>query len=216
MRSFAQPKNLARAGVAALLSTLACYPRLAIWDERGAPVALLLPILLWSLFVLWGFVFAWQFQYAHRRVFAVEFRPKLWAIVTAGAVVAAWLVHYTLDPNIRVVTPGSYPTNIKSWVAMGLFSLVFEPLFLTFAPFAFFIRLFRKQDVALALTVVFGLFVLALRIGSTTPSAALLIELVFLRAVAGFVSLYLYLQGGALLVWWAMLILHLRLLLDLR
>jgi len=39
-----------------------------------------------------------------------------------------------------------------------------EPLFLCFAPFAFFIRLSNRQTTALALTVLFWVFILYLRL----------------------------------------------------
>lgn len=217
MRSFAQPKVLSQAALAALGSGLACYPRLATWSERLYSVSFLWLILLWALFVLWGFVFAWQFQYAHRPVLGLDFQPKLWGATTLSAAVAGLLVHLELDPKLRALTPGLYPTDWNSWLVMGLFALALEPLFLCFAPFAFFIRLFRKQDAALALTVVFGLFVLALRLSSNPalPAPWLIVEMLAFQVLAGFAWLYLYLKGGALLVWWAALILHLRLLLDL-
>ena len=217
MRSFTQPKVLARAGVAALLSGLACYPRLATWPERLYPVTLLLPVLIWAMFILWGFVFAWQFQYANRPVFGDRFRPTLWGVATLWAVMSAVLARRGLDPQLRALTPGMYPTDWNSWLAMGLFSVAFEPLFLCFAPFAFFIRLIRKQEAAIALTVSFGLLVLALRLNAAAALASpwLIVELVALRAVGGFVGLYFYLRGGALLVWWVFLIVHLRFLPDL-
>ncbi|HWF19076.1 MAG TPA: hypothetical protein VG754_07400 [Verrucomicrobiae bacterium] len=217
MRSLTQPKVLGRALVAALITSFACYPRLATWTERGASASFLWAVLLWAMFVLWGFVFAWHFQYSQRPVFGLEkFDPKLWAVASLVAIAAALFVHFNLDPKLRLLTPGTYPTDWNSWVAMGLFALAFEPLFLYFAPFAFFIRLMRRQDAALAMTVVFGLFVLALRINASPAPASvwLLVELVCLRVLGGFAGLYLYIKGGALLVWWVVIILHLRFLLD--
>ena len=217
MRSLAQPKVLARAGLAALLSGLACYPRLATWPDAIYPLTLQWLVLIWAMFVLWGFVFAWQFQYANRPVFGGTFRPKLWAVATLWAILSAVFVRRGMDPQLRVLTPGTYPTDWSSWLAMGLFSIALEPLFLCFAPFAFFIRLFRKQETAIALTVIFGLLVLALRLNSSaaTPSPWLIVELVAMRVVGGFVGLYFYLRGGALLVWWVFVIEHLRFLPDL-
>src|SRR4051794_36998008 len=123
MRSFAQPGVLARAGLATLLSGLACYPRLATWSERPFPVSFLWFVLLWVLFVLWGFVFAWQFQYAHRPVLGLHFPPRLWLATTLGMVAVACLVHFGLDPQLRPLTPGLYPTDWNSWLVMGLFTL---------------------------------------------------------------------------------------------
>jgi hypothetical protein len=212
MRSFTQPGVLARAGVAALLSGLACYPRLATWPQRIYPVILLWLVLVWAMFVLWGFVFAWQFQYANRPVFESKFQPKLWGTATLYAVLVALLARYGLDPKLRLLTPGTYPVDWNSWLVMGLFGLALEPLFLCFASFAFFIRLSRKQEAAVALTVIFGLLVLALRLNAAAALASpwLIVELLALRIVAGFVSLYFYLRGGALLVWWVFVIVHLR------
>jgi hypothetical protein len=217
MRSLAQPKVLGRALLAALLTSAACYPRLATWAERGAPVYFLWLVMLWSMFVLWGFVFAWQFQYAGRPVMGVDkIEPKLWGLATLCAVAAAILMHFVIDPQGRLMSPGTYPADWNSWLTFSLFGLAFDPLFLCFAPFAFFIRLSRKQDSALAMAVVFGLFILALKINQSPAPASFwtLVELVSLRVLASFAALYLYLKGGALLVWWTMLIMQFRFLLD--
>lgn len=217
MRSLAQPKVLARALFAGLVTSLACYPRLDSWTARGAPVPILWVILLWSMFVLWGFVFAWHFQYSNRPVFVPDkFEPILWEQVSLGAIAAAVLMHFLIDPQNRLITPETYPTSFDSWTRMSLFAIALQPLFFCFAPFAFFIRLLRKQDTAIALTVVFGLFVLTVKLGESTVPAPFwtLVELVCLQVLAVFAGLYLYLKGGALLVWWAFLILQLRFFLD--
>lgn len=218
MRSFAQPLVMGRALLAALLTCLACWPRLAGWSERGLPVGMLWTALVWCTFVLWGFVFAWQFQYANRPVMGLAgFQPKLWGAASLVAVMVALLAHFTLDPPLRAIAPKLYPADWNSWLAMGLWAVAFQPLFLCFAPFAFFIRLSRRQEVALALTVVFDLFVLALKISSlhVPMPVGLMTALLALYAASGFVSVYLYLKGGVLLVWGVAIIFELRLLLDL-
>ena len=100
---------------------------------------------------------------------------------------------------------------------MALFSLALDSLFLTFAPFAFFMRLFRKQDLCMALTVLFGVFVLFLKLrsGAKLPPMSLALELTALRVAGGFVGLFFYLRGGALLVWWMVLIQQCRHAIDL-
>jgi hypothetical protein len=196
MRSLAQPRVLGRAILAALLTSLACYPRLAGWSGRSAPVELMWLVLLWVMFVLWGFVFAWQFQYARRPVLKPDgFQPKLWGLASLGALAAALLAHFILDPKLRPLMPALYPTDWSSWPAMALWTVAFDPLFLCFAPFAFFIRLSRRQEAALAMTVVFDLFVMALKISSLHAlfSTWLLAALTALCALAGFALLYLYL-----------------------
>jgi hypothetical protein len=216
MRLLAQPKVLGRSFITALATSLACVPKLASWTERGAPVLFLWLVLLWAMFILWSFVFAWQGEYAKRPAFSLEFRPGLWAMATLYALASALAVHFFVDPQIRVVAPRDYPANWNSLLPTAMFSVAFDPLFFCFAPFAFFIRLFRKQDAALVLTVVFGLFVLALKLnaGKGLPPLWVVVELMALRILAGFVSLFFYLKGGVLLVWWLVLVLQLRFVLD--
>src|SRR5579872_6419537 len=142
MRSLAQPKVLARAGLAAIITALACYPRLAGWSERSEALLYLWLTLLWSVFFLWAFVFAWQSSHAGRPVLlATDGPPALWAAATVCALAAALLLHFFVDPQLRVITPQDYPANGKSWLSMCLFTLAMDPLFLCFAPFALFIRL---------------------------------------------------------------------------
>jgi hypothetical protein len=217
MRSLAKPGVLGRALLAAAITSLACVPRLTRWAERGAPVLYLWSVLLFAMFVMWGFVFAWQLQYGGTPPIKLKIPAGLWGLATLYAVGAALMVHFFLDPQLRLLTPGEYPKTWRAWLNMGLFLLGLEPLFLCFAPYAFFIRLARKQDAALVLTVVFGIFILAMKLGSADPmpSVWLVIELMALRVLTGFASLYFYLKGGVLVIGWVALILHLRLALDL-
>ena len=212
MRHLAQPRVLTQAGYAAVITALACYPRLAIWLERPYSIAFTCGMVLWTTFVLWTFVFAWQPVYARRPVIRFSFPPRIWLIATAYGIISAIALHFVMDPQLRVTTPKDYPANWHTWVAMCLFALALDPLFLCFAPYAFFMRLFRRPEVSLALTVMFGIFVQCLKIDSSRPwpPASLIMELLVLHIIAGFVNVYLYLKGGALPVWWAVLLLELR------
>ena len=129
MRSLAQPRVLARAGLAAVIASLACYPRMAAVGDPHAPLLFKWLILLWCQFVLWAFVFAWQFEYARRPVFGARFQPKLWALATLCGAVWAFLLHFQ-DPQYRLLAPADYPVDLKSWVAMTLFALALQPLFM--------------------------------------------------------------------------------------
>lgn len=217
MRSLAKPDVLLRAMLAALITSLACVPRLTRWAERGAPVFDLWCVLLFAMFVMWGFVFAWQLQYGGTPAIQLKLPPRLGDSATLYAVGAAIGMHYFVDPQLRVFSPGDYPVSWRAFWTMGLFVLGLEPLFLCFAPYAFFIRLARKQEVALVMTVAFGIFVLVMKLISapTMPSIWVVVELMALRVLVGFASLYYYLKGGVFLIGWLALILHLRLALDL-
>jgi hypothetical protein len=211
MHSLAQPTVLARAGLAAVLASLACYPRMAAASDARAPLLFTWLILLWCQFVLWAFVFAWQVEYSHHPVFGGRFRPKIWALATLCGVVWAFLFHFQ-DPQYRLLAPADYPTDLNSWVAMTLFALALQPLFTYFAPFAFFIRLSREASVAVPLTVLFGVFVLYEKLITlkTPPPVGLVLELAALRVLGGYLTLYFYLNGGVVLVWWTVLLVQLR------
>jgi hypothetical protein len=207
MRSLAQPHVLVRAGLAALVTSLICCPRLALWTDRTGSVFFLWLILLWAMFILWAFVFAWQSKYAHRPAINFQFPPELWAGATLYALALA-VVNYHYDPQLHAIVPGDYPANLDAWVAMTLFALALEPLFFCFAPYALFIRLARRADLAAILTVLFGIFVVGLRLNIAHPPVPFWFaaQAIFLRAVAGFVSIYFYLRGGAFVIWWMRLI----------
>jgi hypothetical protein len=211
MRSLAQPKVLAGAGVAALITSVACYPRLALWSASPAPLLFSWLMLLWVTFMLWSFVLGWHWRYTGQRVLAFQWQPRLWMLATGCGVASAILMWWSVDPQLRILTPANYPTDWKSWMAMSLFTLAFEPLFLCFAPYAFFMRLGQRQTRALALTVIFGLFVFYLKLSSSAlPSPGLLVEMIGLRVVAGFLSVYFYVKGGMWLIWWLGLLAELR------
>jgi len=110
------------------------------------------------------------------------------------------------------LVPGDYPDTYEAWLAMTLFTLAFDQLFLCFAPFAFFVRLLQSQRAAAGLTVLFGVALLCLRIEWLAPQVPPLFiaELFVWRTAAGFLTLYFYLKGGAPLAWWWVLLLQLR------
>ncbi|MDB6123317.1 MAG: hypothetical protein JWQ71_2310 [Pedosphaera sp.] len=212
MRSLAQSQVLTKAAAAALITSLAAYPRLATWMERTHAVAFMVLMLMWTTFVLWAFVFAWHEQYSKRPVLNFSVQPKWWALATALGLFSSLLLLYVVDPQMRLITPKEYPETLSAWVSMALFALAFEPLFLCFAPFAFFIRLFRKPQAAIVLTVLFGVFLLYLKLSSSEklPPTGFIAGFALMRVAAGFMSLYVYLQGGALLVWWMVILMQLR------
>ncbi len=212
MRSLAQPRVLTQAAYGAVITCLACYPRLAIWLERPYTTLFGCAMILWTTFVLWAFAFAWQPEYARRPVFNFHCPLGIWVIATVYGVVGATLLHYFMDPQLRLTTPKDYPADWHSWIAMCLFALAMDPLLFCFAPYAFFMRLLRRPDVSLALTVMFGIFVQCLKINSskTWPPAHLILELLAVHVVAGFMSVYLYVRGGVFPVWWAVFLGQLR------
>ena len=58
MRNLAQPRVLKLAGIASLVTALACYPRLSLWLNSAAPIWYLEAVIFFCGIVLWGFVFA--------------------------------------------------------------------------------------------------------------------------------------------------------------
>lgn len=216
MRNFAQPRVLKLAGLASLVTTLACYPRLSLWLNRAYPVWYLEAVLFFCTTVLWSFVFAWHTQYTRRPVFTLKQEPGLFLAVTLAGIAIAALFHLYVDPSLRLKMPDDYPANLRQWLAMMLFTLAFNQLFLLFAPFAWLVRLFQNRRMATLLTVLFGAFVLTLKYRSaTTPIPSLLFAaLMAVRIGMGFLSVSFYLRGGVLLSWWWTLLIEARLLLD--
>ena len=217
MRDFVQPRVLKLAGIAAFASALACYPRLSFWLNRSAPLWYLEAAIFFCGIVLWGFVFAWHTKYTRRPVFVFKLEPGPFLAVTLMGFAAAVLFHLFVDPSLRLKLPEEYPADLKQWIAWLLFSLSFNQLFLLFAPFAWSMRLFKNRWAAASLTVLFGIFVQALKVQSSPVplSPALLAMFMAGRIVMSFLAVWFYLRGGVLLIWWWTFLFEARHLLNL-
>ena len=217
VRHLLQPRVLKWAGIAALASALACYPRLSFWLNRSAPIWYLEAAIFLCGVVLWAFVLAWHTQYTHRPVFVFKLEPGPFIAVTLIGISAAVVFHLLLDPSLRPQLPEEYPVGLKQWIAWLLFSLAFNQLFLLFAPFAWAMRLFQNRWVAASLTVLFGTFVQMLKTQSSPVpiSPALLAMFMAGKIVMGFLAVWFYLRGGVLLIWWWTFLFEARNLLNL-
>ena len=207
---------MVRAAVAGLVTALTCLPALMMSAKLPGTVWVMWPLLYWCALMLWAFVFAWHFEYSGRPVFQTAFKPKLWLGATAYALAAGVLYSLFVDPALRRLVPAEYPAGINAWLVACPFQILFAPLFICFAPFAFFMRLTHRQTVATSLTVVVSLFIayLRLRMLPTLPPIHITGALLVMRAVSGFLSVYFYLNGGALLIWWVALLIQVRLLFE--
>jgi hypothetical protein len=216
MRRLIQPEVIKSAGLAAGTTALVCYPRFALW-RAPYPIWYLELVLLLGGFVLWAFVFAWHTPFTGRPVFRFPVGRRNFASATIAGLLVAAVLHWFLDSTFRLRTPGDYPTSFDQWIGMTLFALAFHPLFLTFAPLAWALRLFRRLWIAIALTVLFGVFVLIVKAQSApTPlPSTVFMELLVLRIALGSLAIFFYLRGGVLLVWWWSFLLQLRHLLTL-
>jgi hypothetical protein len=107
MRSLAQPEVLKSAGVAALATSLASYPRLALWPQQLYPIWYLEGIIFLGSIVLWGFVFAWHTEYTARPVFALKMGPEHFAVATTAGIFVAIVLHLFLQR--RLIAHGNYP-----------------------------------------------------------------------------------------------------------
>jgi hypothetical protein len=168
--------------------------------------------LAWASFILWSFVLGWRPQNADRPIPALKARMELWVWATLAGLAGAMMLRLFIDPVLQPLMPGDYPDTLHAWLAMTLFALAFDQLFLCFAPFAFFIRLLQNPRAAARLTVLFGVALLCLRIHSLVPlvSPYFIAELLVWRTAVGCLTLYYYRKGGALLAWWWVLLLQLR------
>jgi len=204
--------------IAAAASALACYPRLALWMNRSAPVWYLEGSIFLCSIVLWGFVFAWHTPYTHRPVFILKPESGPFIAATVVAILAAAVFDLALDPSLRSKIPEDYPADMEHWFAFVLFSLAINQLFLLFAPFDWLMRLCKNRWVAINLTVLFGALLLTMRVQSlpTQLPALLFIGLLTGKVIMGFLAVSFYLRGGVLLVWWWTLLFEARHLLNLN
>ena len=204
MRHLLQPRVLNLASLAALGSTLACYPRLSLWLHRPAPVWYLEATIFVCGIMLWSFVFAWHMPYTNRPVFILKQKPGSFIIVTLMGIIAAAVFHLWLDPSLRLKIPEEFPVDLKHWFAVVLFSLALNQLFLIFAPFDWLMRLFKNRWVATSLTALFGACVPLMKTQSLPiPMPPLLLAVLLAgRIVMVFLVVSFYLRGGVVLVWW--------------
>ena len=216
MRRLIQPQVMKPAGLAAVATALACYPRFALWPAPYPTWYLELDLLLGS-FVLWAFVFAWHTPFTGRPVFKFPMNLRLFASATVAGLLFAAALSRFLDPIFRTRTPADFPTSLNEWIGMTLFAVAFHPLFLIFAPLAWALRLVRRLWIAMTFTLLFGVFVLVVKTRSAPAPlpATMFTELVVLRLAHGSLALLFYLRGGALLVWWWLFLLQSRHLLTL-
>lgn len=187
------------------------------WPDRSHHLWLVWLTLAWATFFLWSFVFGWHSRYTGGRVFSLSREPKLWITATLCGLSGSLVLHLFIDPSLRTAAPKDYPESVSAWLAMTLFVLAFDQLFLCFAPIAFFGRLARNPRIAGTLTVLFGIFlvVLKLKSGVVRLPADFVAGLLAWRILAGGLSVYFYLRGGTWLTWWWILGLQLRHLIDL-
>ena len=203
MRQLARTDVLKSAITLATISAVLCLPRLWFWPARKYPLWYLEALLLLGGTVLWAFVFAWHTKYTSRPVFSLSVPPATLALATIAAIATAVLLTMTLDPSLQTAAPEDYPKSFSQWLAITLFSLAFTQMFLVFAPFAWLMRLFKNQTIAVAFTIVFGLCVALLRDRSSLSPlpSDLLTKLLLARAVTSLLTLYFYLRAGVLLAW---------------
>ena len=197
------------AAVAALIGALACYPRIAHWPRPAYPIWYLEAVLLLGGFVLWAFVFAWHEKYSRRPVFSSRLTGAPLIQTTVAGILVAILLHQLVDPIFRARTPEDYPVNFTEWLAMTLFSLAFNQLFLVFAPFAWALRLAKRPEAAIVFTVLFGVLVAVMKVHSSPApvSGSLLCLIVTVRAAVSFLSVWFYSRHGIIVTsWWGILL----------
>lgn len=207
MRALCQPQVLKSALLASLVGTALCYPAVFSMPHRIYSMWYMETVLFLCGAFLWGFVFAWYPLYIHRP--ALTLKPGLWPFVMATAcglgVALAW--HFLLDPIYRSRLSGDYPQSLDGWLAATLFDLAARQLLLIFAPFAWLLRLLHRKDLAVVLTVVFGVAMLSFKPEAAQLSTNLLLGVVLLRTAGTLLSVFFFLRGGIVLVcWWALLI----------
>src|SRR5438067_13802472 len=122
MRALAQPEVLRSAALMASVSAVLCLPRLLLWSTRKFPLWYLEAVLLLGGTVLWAFVFAWHTKYTGRPVFNLKLEPVPLLIATLCGIAVAMLLHFFVDPRLRLRNPEEYPANLQQWFAITLFS----------------------------------------------------------------------------------------------
>lgn len=216
MRHLLQTRVLLWATLAALGSALASYPRFLLWADRKAPIEFLVASIFVCAIVLWAFVFAWHQPYTRQPIFWVKWNFKVFTAVTLVGFISGTAWHCWLDPILKQKMPEEFPTDWQHWLAFTLFSLGFNQLFLTFAPFDWWMRLCRHQKTSIILTALVGVGVVALKLDAKhiALSTELLVTLLSAKFIGGLLTVVFYLRGGMALSWWWCFLLETRHLVD--
>jgi hypothetical protein len=110
VRDLAKTEVMKSAGLAALVSGLACAPRLVLWSNLAYPVWYLEAVLLLGGFVLWAFVLAWHEKYSSRPVVRLRLPATAWMVTTAAGIALGlvWWVGFLLQTrHLFSLTAGS-------------------------------------------------------------------------------------------------------------
>lgn len=212
MRSLADPDVVGRALLAGTISAVACYPRLVNWSQREDAVWFLVAFVGFTAFAMWAAVFAWHEKHGGRALMPRNVPAPFWALTTALGLAGAAVAFHFGDVALRRIAFTDFPQNANEWAEHLLFNLAMEQLFLCFAPLAVGLRLLPNATAAGVTTVLFGLFVFALKLRGVAADlpADLLFVLFACRAVQGAVTVWLYWQGGLAAVWYFVLLLQIR------
>jgi hypothetical protein len=197
-----------QAALAAAVTTAACVPRLARWQDRPQALAYLLVMLGLVSFVMWAFTIGWLPPHAGVWPFQRRCGRRVWWLATAGGLAAAAAARWALDPTLRTLMPDEYPATAADWVAATLFHLTFVELFLCFAPTGFFARLLGGRAITAGVVVLFGVGILLgkVALAKVPLPAGLVVSMVLSRLAFGAFTVFLLLRGGVLPVgWWALL-----------
>ena len=212
MRSLADPDVLGRALLAATISAVACYPRLANWSQREDAVWVLLGLIEFTAFAMWAAVFAWHEKHGGRALMPRAVPARFWAMTIALGTAGAMAAFHFGDPALRRIAFADFPQNAHAWAEHLLFNLAMEQLFLCFAPFAVGLRLLPNATAAGVTTVLLGMFVFALTLRSvaTAMPPELTVALLAFRAVQSAVTVWIYWRGGLVAVWVFVVLLQIR------
>lgn len=197
MDALVRPETMRSAAVAAIITVLIGWPRLALWTDRPNALWFLGTMLLLVAFILWSFVFAWYPQQVGRPVIQLP-SIQLWIWAGLGGLIGGLILLFAIDPTLRHHRPVDYPANLPIWTFTTLFNLGFSQLFLCYAPMAFFLRLLRLPLLAAVLTVAFGLCLLAAQLNAMGAGLEprFVLGLYLLRALFGGFAALLFLRGG--------------------
>jgi hypothetical protein len=124
----------------------------------------------------------------------------IWLAVLGGGIIGFDVLDRFVDPTLRQLVPEDYPATRDAWVAQTLFHIGLDPLFLGFAPFAFFHRLSHRVATATGLTLAFGMALVYAKLRMLPADVGTLFGafLFVWRLMVGAFGLWLFLRGGIL------------------
>ena len=201
MRALSQIDNLAKAACLSGMVTFMSVPRILTTNLPWVyiPFSFFVGILICAAVTAWSYTDGLNgLLRSPRETLAAT------AVVLVIVALALPFQIYVLDPHYRGLLEeagggsnllAQFPQTIMEWVGLALWSAGFQILFFVAAPICYFARLTHRLWLAVALTVLFHLYVMSRQCGTYGLNGSITL-LLFFTLITGMISCVFFVRAG--------------------